>query len=82
MKLNWKVWTVVSIVLTYTLIIVAFSARATTEPRYDRFFSRRSGNVIFIPTRCWQEDSMAHLYEKRIVDHGATYVMGCHHRGY
>jgi hypothetical protein len=61
---------------------VAGTARAATEPRYDRFFSRRSGNVVRIPTRCWQEDSMAHLYIRNIRDHGADYTFGCHHKGY
>jgi hypothetical protein len=59
---------------------VAGSAKAATEPRYDRFMSRRSGNVVRIPTRCWQEDSLAHLY---MYDYdGGTLTLHCHHKGY
>lgn len=57
-------------------------AQATRAPRYDTFRSRLSGNVVRIPARCWAEDSMAHLYIRDIRDHGATYVFGCHHKGY
>lgn len=55
-------------------------ARATAEPRFDRFISHRSGNVVRIPTRCWQEDSLAHLY---MADYdGAVLTLHCHHKGY
>lgn len=57
-------------------------AQATREPRFDRFVSHRSGNVVRIPTRCWAEDSLAHLYLGRIADHGATVTLHCHHRGF
>lgn len=57
-------------------------ARATAEPRFDRFISHRSGNVVRIPTRCWAEDSLAHLYLGSIADHGATVTLHCHHKGY
>ncbi len=74
---------VAGIVAVYLAAMVGLgTAHATAEPRYDTFRSRLSGNVVKIPARCWAEDSMAHLYIRDIRDHGATYVYGCHHRGY
>jgi len=58
----------------------AGSAHATAEPRNDRFRSRLSGNVVVIPSRCWQEDSLAHLYMADF--DGAKLTLHCHHRGY
>jgi hypothetical protein len=69
-------------VVSATAGFVAGTARAATEPRYDTFRSRLSGNVVRIPSRCWAEDSMGHLYVRDIADHGAKYTFGCHHKGY
>ena len=55
-------------------------ARSANQPRYDRFISHRSGNVVRIPARCWQEDSLAHLY---MADYnGAVLTLHCQHKGY
>ena len=72
-----------AILAVYTAAMLGIgAARATAEPRFDRFVSHRSGNVVRIPNRCWAEDSLAHLYLGRITDHGATVTLHCHHRGY
>jgi hypothetical protein len=72
---------VLGIVAVYLACMLAMgSAHAANEPRYDRFVSHRSGNVVRIPSRCWQEDSLAHLY---MSDYdGAVLTLHCHHKGY
>lgn len=72
---------VLGIVAVFLASMVALGhAQATTQPRFDRFTSRRSGNVVRIPARCWQEDSLAHLY---MADYdGAVLTLHCHHKGY
>ncbi len=71
----------VSILAVYLLACVGIgAARSANEPRYDRFVSHRSGNVVRIPARCWQEDSLAHLYMAGY--DGAVLTLHCHHKGY
>ncbi len=72
---------VFGIIAVYFAAMLALgTARAASQPRYDRFVSHRSGNVVRIPARCWQEDSLAHMY---MYDYdGATLTLHCHHKGY
>lgn len=72
--------TVAAILAVYLVAMIGLGARAAAPPKVDRFRSRLSGNVVTIPARCWQEDSLAHLY---MADYdGARLTLHCHHRGY
>ena len=80
-QINWKQVLLIVALVFWPMAIGIIAAKANVQqPRYDRFRSRLSGNVVLIPSRCWQEDSLAHLYMHDF--DGGKLVLHCHHKGY
>jgi hypothetical protein len=65
------------------LAVGLIGTAAAAGPQWSRYLDRKSGNVVFIKSRCIAaEDSAAHL---RLVDYrdgGGTVVYGCSRKGY
>jgi hypothetical protein len=72
-----------SIAALLALGLIGGTASAATPSRWSRYFDRRTGNVVFVRTRCIRgEDSAARLRLVQYADSGARIVLGCHRRGY